>query len=579
MMNTWPGWQNKRLLGEGSFGKVYEIYREEFGFPQRAALKVITIPQSASEIDMAYQDGMDQKSVTDYFHSFVEELVSEFALMYQLKGNNTNVVSYEDHMVVQHEDSIGWDILIRMELLTPLPEYIATHPLSELDVVHLGIDICHALEICRNYGLIHRDIKPENIFWSEDTGFYKLGDFGVARVAEKTVSNFSKKGTYSYMAPEVYRGLPYSFSVDIYSLGIVLYRYLNHGRLPFLPKWPEAIRFSDRETALERRIGGVEVMPEPDNGSQALKAAVLKACAYDPKDRFATPTEFRQALEAVEDEIKAANTIDVEEDAGQKNLTVGFFGEKTIFKKEQKAEEEAAREAEAKKQRIEAEQKHAEAEEKSRQEAEEKEDIEAGHHTQKADKKAMPVFYRVLGIAVTVVFMLICYLILCDSSAYDSHSFSVTFRMPLNNMYVRNWIGDFYYDSNIEGLLEDGLSVCLRLLPVVLICIFVGNLLEILISGKSHILGITGRFYRIAAAVLTVLTAAAVYLRFYLDFVYIIGFLFQIRAGFYLTALVEAAAAIGMAYFISHIVARILYAKTKKKRSVQEKSDNPIRGE
>ena len=255
VIDTWPGWQSVKLLGEGSFGKVYEIYREEFGFPQRAALKVLTVPTSPSEIESAYQDGMDEKSVTEYFYSFVEELVSEFALMYQLKSNNTNIVSYEDHMVVQHDDGIGWDILIRMELLTPLTKYVAEHPLTERDVIRLGMDICSALAICREKGVIHRDIKPENIFHSE-TGFYKLGDFGVARIAEKTISNFSQKGTYNYMAPEVYRREPYGFAVDIYSLGIVLYRFLNKGRLPFLPPFPDRITFSDREQSLERRMMG-----------------------------------------------------------------------------------------------------------------------------------------------------------------------------------------------------------------------------------------------------------------------------------------------------------------------------------
>ena len=222
---SWPGWENVRLLGAGSFGKVYEIQRQESGETYKAALKIITIPQNRADVVSAYNDGMDDKSVTAYFHSYVEEITKEFALMSKLKGY-TNIVSYEDHMVVEHENEIGWDILIRMELLTPLQEYGLTHQLTEEDVIKLGCDICRALELCEKKKIIHRDIKPEN-FFVNDNGDFKLGDFGIARTIERTMASLSKKGTYTYMAPEVYRGEKYGRTADIYSLATVLYRYLN----------------------------------------------------------------------------------------------------------------------------------------------------------------------------------------------------------------------------------------------------------------------------------------------------------------------------------------------------------------
>ena len=65
-------------------------------------------------------------------------------------------------------------------------------------------------------------------------GEFKLGDFGIARELDRNVNGLSKKGTFSYMAPEMYRGEDYDQRVDIYSLGIVLYRLRNHNRLPFI---------------------------------------------------------------------------------------------------------------------------------------------------------------------------------------------------------------------------------------------------------------------------------------------------------------------------------------------------------
>ena len=274
---------------------MFEIVREDFGRQYTAALKVITIPQNESEIKSVMADGMDSQSVTSYYRGFVEEIVSEFALMSKLKGNS-NIVSYEDHKVIEHQNKIGWDILIRMELLTPLLDHIAAHSMTTSDVVQLGIDMCRALEFCQKNNIIHRDIKPENIFVSKN-GDYKLGDFGIARTIEKTTSGLSKKGTYSYMAPEVYRGEPYGASVDLYSLGLVLFRLLNDNRAPFLPLYPAPITYSDREAALSARINGAE-LPKPVHADEQIYAIIKKACAFRAKDRYASPSEMRMALEA-----------------------------------------------------------------------------------------------------------------------------------------------------------------------------------------------------------------------------------------------------------------------------------------
>lgn len=237
---------------------------------------------------------MSEQNVIEYFRSVVEDIVDEFALMSRLKGNS-NIVSYEDHSVVPKKDGFGWDIYIRMELLTPLFTHIREHKMTVRDVIQLGIDICHALEVCQKYNIIHRDIKPENIFVS-DIGTYKLGDFGIARQLGKTSSGVSKKGTFTYMAPELYKGLEYNLTVDIYSLGIVLYRFLNGNRSPFMPLAPQPIRYSDKEKANIMRISG-QRMPKPQNAGGQLAEIVLKACAYNPSERYESAFELRKDLE------------------------------------------------------------------------------------------------------------------------------------------------------------------------------------------------------------------------------------------------------------------------------------------
>lgn len=292
----WSEWKVDKFIGEGSFGKVYKIVREDFGHTYVAALKVIEIPQNQSEYKTIKSEGLSDESVQEYFKSVVEDIVNEFALMSKLKGNS-NIVSYEDHSVIPKEKEFGWEIFIRMELLTPLFSYLDEHELTVKDVIQLGIDMCKALEICQKYNIIHRDIKPENIFVS-DIGTFKLGDFGIARQLEKTTSGMSKKGTYTYMAPEVYRGLDYNSTVDIYSLGIVMYRFLNNNRAPFMPPAPQQIRYSDKEQANIMRLSG-QPMPKPCNAEGRLAEIILKACAYNPKERYESPYAMRQELQTL----------------------------------------------------------------------------------------------------------------------------------------------------------------------------------------------------------------------------------------------------------------------------------------
>ena len=176
----WKGWRIDELLGEGAFGKVYKISRREMDFEYSSALKVISIPNSMSEYKELCNQGMDDESIAAYFNSVAEDLMIELKIMSRLKGN-TNIVSYEDHIIEKNPETKGLKIYIRMELLTPLYDYIPNHPLTEQDIVRLGIDMCKALEVCRKYNIIHRDIKPQNIFVS-DLGDFKLGDFGIARL-------------------------------------------------------------------------------------------------------------------------------------------------------------------------------------------------------------------------------------------------------------------------------------------------------------------------------------------------------------------------------------------------------------
>ena len=173
--------------------------------------------------------------------------------------------------------------------------------------------MCDALRACQKKEIIHRDIKPANIFVvvSEDGTVenFKLGDFGVARVVEKKDKDLSKKGTPTYMAPEVCKMQPYGKTVDIYSLGIVLYQLLNHGRGPFFPSYPKDVSLGDIDNALQTRISGEKEFPAPSvSVSEDLLKIIYKACAYKAEERYDRPVKMKVQLNSILEKEDDLNT-------------------------------------------------------------------------------------------------------------------------------------------------------------------------------------------------------------------------------------------------------------------------------
>lgn len=293
-------WEIVREIGEGSYGKVFELKKSQFGITSKSAMKLIRIPKTTAEIREVLSEGMDEQTVTSYFRDIVERFIREIAIMSEVKGH-PHIVACEDYAVQEHEGSVGWDILVRMELLTSFSNYLLENQMTEEKARQLGIEICEALDFCQQKGLIHRDIKPGNIF-VDSWGRFKLGDFGVARTLEGSSSGMSKQGTEHYMAPEVFYMRPYGANVDVYSLGIVLYRLMNENRLPFWPDAPAPVTFTDKMDALTKRVRG-EKLPRPLKGSDAFVEVILKACEADPKERYRTAGEMMDALQGTVNSI------------------------------------------------------------------------------------------------------------------------------------------------------------------------------------------------------------------------------------------------------------------------------------
>lgn len=295
-LNTivWPGWQTTRLIGQGGFGSVYEIQRNLMGEVEKAALKVISIPQNPGVLAEMRQNGYDDAGIRASLQGHLKSILAEYSLMRKLNGCS-NIVSCDDVRYVPHRGGMGWNIYIKMELLTPLTSRLE-EDMPQEEVIKVGLDLCTALEMCAKYGILHRDIKPQNIFISP-TGSYKLGDFGIAKTAER-ITWGTQVGTHRYMAPEVFNNQPYGAGADIYSLGLVLYSLLNHRRMPFLPPPPTRLTAEMDESSKAQRLSGAPI-PPPAQGSPRLQQIILKACAFHPGQRYQTAAQMKQDLEAL----------------------------------------------------------------------------------------------------------------------------------------------------------------------------------------------------------------------------------------------------------------------------------------
>jgi serine/threonine protein kinase len=107
-----------------------------------------------------------------------------------------------------------------------------TKPLPESYILRLFFQMVDVLKFCHEKKVMHRDLKPENIIITPDNQV-KLIDFGVAKVLQEGASVVSTyAGSPNYMSPELIQGKKYSFSSDVWSLGIIIYEMMTFKR-PF----------------------------------------------------------------------------------------------------------------------------------------------------------------------------------------------------------------------------------------------------------------------------------------------------------------------------------------------------------
>ena len=327
----WGKWTVKRIIGEGSFGAVYEVESEKFGNKSSCAVKLISFKNA--EMLQGVKDG-ETLSSEELEQLKIEEAkknVREAVLMEKLQGRD-HIVEIHDYEIFPGESTT--DVIIRMELLINLNDYTKICKIkSENDlkrlVIKLGVDIGRALEECEAEKIVHRDIKPDNIFVNKN-GTFKLGDFGLSLKMSKSASFSLRKsaGTPLYMSPEDLGWRNKSdYQSDMYSLGIVMYQLLNDGNIPYVS---DMRNYDEVYEAIGKRADGEEILP-PEHENGQLWKIIQKTCQFKKENRYQNAIEFRKELER----LKIGGKVEEQEEGrtesvkGEKHYSVGesvWFG-------------------------------------------------------------------------------------------------------------------------------------------------------------------------------------------------------------------------------------------------------------
>jgi serine/threonine-protein kinase len=253
------------LLGSGGMGTVWLAHRNDGRFEGRVAVKLL----NASLVGQPAE----------------QRFVREGSLLAKLQ--HPNIAHLLDAGI-----AAGRQPYLVLELVegVRIDHYCDANRLGVRERLRLFIDVLAALAHAHSHLVIHRDIKPTNILITNE-GTVKLLDFGIAKLLE--IDNDATLGdqralTPDYAAPEQFKGEPATTTLDVYSLGVLLYQLLC-GRHPLA---------SAGETVMERVKATLEI--EPPRLSTVLAQPADSVRDFDPAkiavQRGTSVTRLRREL-------------------------------------------------------------------------------------------------------------------------------------------------------------------------------------------------------------------------------------------------------------------------------------------
>ena len=298
------------LLGTGSYGRVYKIcrvVRDSHGgkTTHENALKVVSIDAETCDKEHKYAPGSPE--LEKLLRGHLSKAEREIDILRKLVGE-ANIAYFEDSRIIPRNDTRekSWDVLIIMERLVPLRNYLRTcgvepgtlHYLRL--IIHIWEDMIAALRVCEKNRLIHRDIKPGNVFYNPSTDCFKLGDFGEVSIGN-VQKNAVERGTELYISPEIMHRAGADNRADMYSLAVMIYELFNDGARPFereLRKSREFAQATDKaieKKACQERLNGRAVQPIRGIPTD-VNAVLLRCLQCAPEKRYANCSELRDAV-------------------------------------------------------------------------------------------------------------------------------------------------------------------------------------------------------------------------------------------------------------------------------------------
>lgn len=242
-------------------------------------VKIISSPATPSQMDAMLLSGAfsDTEAALQYYKELsknIEEEVAVLGKLSQLEG----FMPITGVQTVEAENNNGYETYLLSPYHRTLERRMRKEQLTHLAAVNLGLDICSALAVCRRSGYLYTALKPENIVIT-DEGSYKIGDIGFMALDSLQYASLPDRCRSQYTAPEIADAFSsLNTTIDIYALGLILYRIFNGGNLPS----PDDLQH----------------LPAPDYADYEMSEIILKACAYEQADRWQDPVELGQALVA-----------------------------------------------------------------------------------------------------------------------------------------------------------------------------------------------------------------------------------------------------------------------------------------
>ena len=243
-------------LGKGGFGVCY-IYISTKDFNQYA-VKVLK------------KDNVKKND------KYIQSITSEINTLKSL--NYSKIVKLKSHS----EDSENVYIIQELCKNRSLDDLLKIRGhLSEFEVQSYMFQLIQGLKYLHDRKIIHRDLKPSNIFLDEKLEL-KIGDFGlIAKLDNIKDRKFSTCGTKHYMAPEVINPgkKGYSFEVDIWSIGVIMYQLLT-GKFPFGNECKEDKKIYEEIT--KKEINENDLNNISDVAKDLIKQLLVKESKYRP---------------------------------------------------------------------------------------------------------------------------------------------------------------------------------------------------------------------------------------------------------------------------------------------------------